>query len=638
VPQDSPHDALLDTLHPRPQLTRERWTDLSGPWGFAYDDDWRGLDEGWQDRADAFDRTIEVPFPPESPASGIADPGFHPVVWYRRSFRTEDAGLRPGERLLVHFGAVDYRASVWVNGRLVVTHEGGHTPFSADITPALHPDGEQVVTVRAEDLPEDLTQPRGKQDWRERPHEIWYERTTGIWQTVWLEPVPAVRIDRISWTPDLHQSILRLRVTLAGTPAAQAQLAALRVGLRLTLHGEVVADDVYAVTGGVLQRDLPLDGARIHFDRRRYLWSPKHPNLLQAQVTLLGRPDAGEEPEQVLDQVGSYCGLRSISTSGGRFVLNGRAYVLRMVLAQNYWPQSHLAAPSPDALRREVQLVKELGFNGVRIHQKVEDPRFLAWCDRLGVVAWGEMPSPLDFDPVTVCRLVGEWTEVLERDRSSPSLVAWVPFNESWGIPNMEDDDRQRDAVRALYHLTRALDPTRPVIGNDGWEHLVSDVFGVHDYSPSGELLRERYGSHQALERTLGQIQPFYRSLTLPGVARAGQPLMVTEFGGITYDPDDQDFWNGYGAVSSAEELLTRYEELVSALLASPVVGGFCYTQLTDTAQERNGLLDEQRRPKADVARIAAANRLDSAAVPADAIAEIQIVHAARTRHMLDRE
>jgi beta-galactosidase/beta-glucuronidase len=625
VPQD-------DELHPRPQLTRERWTDLCGPWAFAYDDDWRGLDEGWHDGGGAFDRTIEVPFPPESPASGIGDTGFHPVVWYRRTFRTEDAGLRPGERLLLHLGAVDYRASVWVNGSLVVTHEGGHTPFSADITAALLPDGEQVVTVRAEDLPEDLTQPRGKQDWRERPHEIWYERTTGIWQPVWLEPVPAVRIDRVTWEPDLHRSVLRLRVALAGT---QGRHEPLRVALRLTLHGEVIADDVYAVTGGILQRDLPLDGARIHFDRRRYLWSPKHPNLLDAELTLLGPAAATQdEPapgqEAVLDRVASYCGLRSISTSGGRFVLNGRAYVLRMVLAQNYWPESHLAAPSPAALRREVELVKELGFNGVRIHQKVEDPRFLAWCDRLGVVAWGELPSTLDFDPVTVRRLTAEWTEVLERDRSSPALVAWVPFNESWGIPNMEDDERQRDAVRALYHLTRAIDPTRPVIGNDGWEHLVSDVFGVHDYSPSGELLRERYGSHEALERSLAQIQPFYRSLTLPGVARAGQPLMVTEFGGITYDPDSEDFWNGYGAVGSAEELLARYEELVSALLASPVVGGFCYTQLTDTAQERNGLLDEHRRPKADPTLIAAVNQLDSAAVPADAIMEIQIVHAAR--------
>jgi hypothetical protein len=381
------------------------------------------------------------------------------------------------------------------------------------------------VTVRAEDLPEDLTQPRGKQDWRERPHEIWYERTTGIWQPVWLEPVPAVRIDRVTWEPDLHRSVLRVRVALAGT---QGRHEPLRVALRLTLHGEVVADDVYAVTGGVLQRDLPLDGSRIHFDRRRYLWSPKHPNLLDAELTLLGPaedPAAGREA--VLDRVASYCGLRSISTSGGRFVLNGRAYVLRMVLAQNYWPQSHLAAPSPAALRREVELVKELGFNGVRIHQKVEDPRFLAWCDRLGVVAWGELPSTLDFDPVTVRRLTAEWTEVLERDRSSPALVAWVPFNESWGIPNMEDDERQRDAVRALYHLTRAIDPTRPVIGNDGWEHLVSDVFGVHDYSPSGELLRERYGSHEALERTLAQIQPV---LPLADPAR-GRPRRAAAHG-----------------------------------------------------------------------------------------------------------
>ena len=618
MPQD-------DVLHPRPTLTRERWTDLTGTWGFAHDDADLGCDQGWHDRSDVFDRTIVVPFPPESPASGIGDTGFHPVVWYRRTFRTEEAGLQPGERLLLHFGAVDYRASVWVNGTLVVTHEGGHTPFTADVTAALRPDGEQVVVVRAEDLPQDLTQPRGKQDWQERPHEIWYERTTGIWQPVWLEPVPAVRIDQVSWTPDLSRSVLRVRVSLAGS-AARTQ--PLRVGLRLTLHGEVVADDVYAVTGGVLQRDLPLDGARIHFDVERYLWTPEHPNLLQAELTLLGR--AEDAPgEQVLDSVASYCGLRSISAKGGRFLLNGRAYVLRMVLAQNYWPQSHLAAPSPEALRREVELVKELGFNGVRIHQKVEDPRFLSWCDRIGVVAWGEMPSPLDFDPVTVQRLASEWGEVLVRDGSSPALVAWVPFNESWGIPNMEDDQRQRDAVRAFYHLTRALDPTRPVIGNDGWEHLVSDVFGVHDYSSTGEVLRERYGSLEALERTLGQVQPNYRSLTLPGVARAGQPLMVTEFGGITYDPDDQDYWNGYGAVSSAEDLLARYEELVAALLASPVVAGFCYTQLTDTGQERNGLLDDQRRPKVDVERIAAVNQLRSAAVPAEALAEVEIVHAA---------
>ncbi|MFL6028104.1 MAG: glycoside hydrolase family 2 protein [Friedmanniella sp.] len=608
---------MTDTreLHPTPQLTRPGWTDLGGPWQFAYDDAYAGLDQGWPERDDVFDRVITVPFPPESAASGIGDRGFHPVVWYRRTF---PADRGPGERLLLHFGAVDYRASVWVNGRLVVVHEGGHTPFRADITGAVVADGENVLTVRVEDPPADPTQPRGKQDWLERPHKVFYERTTGIWQPVWLEAVPATHVSSVRWSPDLRRGALGIRVVVDG-PLRPG----LRLRVRLSLRGETLTDDSYAVTAPVLRRELALDLVAIVHHRREFLWAPEHPNLLDATVTLV-------EDDRAVDEVGSYVGLRSVACSGGRFLLNARPYFLRLVLAQNYWPESHLAAPSPEALRAEVEWVKQLGFNGVRIHQKVEDPRFLYWCDRLGVLAWGEMPSALAFDTATIGRLTREWLEVLERDASAPSLVAWVPFNESWGVPNLEDDRAQRDAVRALFYLTRAVDPTRPVVGNDGWEHLVSDIFGVHDYSASGDVLRERYGSDEALERTLTKVQPYYRTLVLPERQTDGAPLMVTEFGGITYDPGSQSFWNGYGAVQSAAELLNRYTDLVTALLDSPVVTGFCYTQLTDTAQERNGLLDEWRRPKVDPAAVAAVNRRASAAVPADAIAEIQIVHAAQ--------
>ena len=602
-------------LHPTPQLTRRRWTDLAGPWQFAFDDGDLGLDEGWADRDDVFDRVITVPFPPESPASGIGEVRFHPVVWYRRAFAADQ---EPGERLLLHFGAVDYRAQVWVNGRLVATHEGGHTPFHADVTAALSADGENVVTVRAEDPPGDPTQPRGKQDWRERPHGIYYERTTGIWQPVWLEPVPATRVTSLRWTPDLHRGVLGLRVRLDGP-----RRPGLRLRVTLSLRGETVADDSFAVTSAVVRHDVALDRVAIAHHRRDYLWSPAHPNLLDAAVSLV-------EDGRIVDEVGSYAGLRSVTCSGGRFLLNARPYFLRLVLAQNYWPESHLAAPGPDALRAEVEWVRRLGFNGVRIHQKIEDPRFLYWCDRLGVLAWGEMPSALTFDTDTLGRLTREWLEALERDASAPSLVAWVPFNESWSVPDLEADPAQRDAVRGLFHLTRAVDPTRPVIGNDGWEHLVSDIFGVHDYSASGTVLRERYGSVEAVESTLTRVQPYYRSLVLPDRQTDGAPLMVTEFGGITYDPDSDNFWNGYGAVASSEALLERYTDLVTALLDSPVVTGFCYTQLTDTAQERNGLLDEHRVPKVDPAAVAAVNGSASASVPADAIAEIQIVHAAR--------
>jgi hypothetical protein len=304
--------------------------------------------------------------------------------------------------------------------------------------------------------------------------------------------------------------------------------------------------------------------------------------------------------------------------------------VLRMVLAQNYWPQSHLAAPSAAALRREVELVKELGFNGVRIHQKVEDPRFLHWCDALGVMAWVEMPSALDFDTDTVARLTREWLEVLERDASSPSVIGWVPFNESWGLPNLHTEAAQQHAVRALYELTKAVDPTRPVVANDGWEHEVSDIIGVHDYTQEADVLRERYGSREAAQRTLRETEPYYRSLLLRELELGGAPLVISEFGGVTYDPESDAFWNGYGAVDDEEQLAARYAQLVGALLDSPVVAGFCYTQLTDTAQERNGLLYADRRPKVDAARLAAVTKRVSAAVPADAIAEVQIVHAAR--------
>ena len=604
--------------HPRPQMTRPDWTDLNGRWRFAYDDADIGMDERWYERDDVFDKMVTVPFPPESPASGIEDRGFHPVVWYRRTF---SAARSPDGRLLLHFGAVDYRASVWVNGHLVATHEGGHTPFSADVTAVLADDGENVLAVRAEDPPADMTQPRGKQDWLERPHGIFYERTTGIWQPVWLEPVPATHITSVRWSPDLLRGTLRLRVVLDGPVPPGLQL-----GVALQQHGKPLTDDAFAVSATVVQRDLPLDPVAITHHRSQYLWTPAHPNLVDATVTL-------RTEGRVVDEVASYVGLRSAACSGTRFLLNGRPYFLRLVLAQNYWPESHLAAPSAQALREEVEWVKELGFNGVRIHQKIEDPRFLYWCDRLGVLAWGEMPSAQAFDPVTLSRLTREWLEVLERDASVPSLVAWVPFNESWAVPGLEYDPAQRDAVRALFHLTKALDPTRPVIGNDGWEHLVSDIFGVHDYSASGKVLRQRYGSAEALQHTLAKIQPYYKVLMLPDRADSEAPLMVTEFGGITFDPDSQDFWNGYGAVTDAQELLERYTDLATALLDSPVVTGFCYTQLTDTAQERNGLLDERRKPKVDPAALRDVNRRPSAAVPADAIAEIQIVHAASRNH-----
>jgi beta-galactosidase/beta-glucuronidase len=583
--------------------------DLGGPWEFAYDDADIGRQQRWPERDDVFPLRIEVPYPPESPLSGIGDPTFHPVLWYRRTF---DAQAAAGERMLLHFGAVDYRAEVWVNGRFVTAHEGGHVSFTADITEALRPGAEQVLVVRAEDLPTDAQQPRGKQDLQPEPHNVWYQRTSGIWQPVWLEPVPASRVGGARWVTDVDRGVLGAHVDLVGA-AVGCQLQ-----ITVSLRGGLLAEDSYTVTAAAardgLTRDLMLPRPEMRLlDWESWLWSPEYPNLMDVTVTLI------DGSGHTLDRVDSYVGFRSVGTSANRFTLNGRPYYLRLVLAQGYWPQSHLAAPSEDALKREVELAKELGFNGVRLHQKVEDPRFLYWCDRLGLAVWAELPAALDWSAKAARRSIREWVEVLERDISAPSIVTWVPVNESWGVPALQTDPAQQAFVQAMYSLAKALDATRPVVGNDGWEHVVTDMVTVHDYASEGHTLRDRYGSQEAVERSLQEVQPYYRPLLLPGLVLDRQPILLTEFGGVSYQTG-QGFWNAYGTAADDEDFLLRYRDLLDAVLASPVLAGFCYTQLSDTEQEQNGLLTADRRPKADLNALRAITRSFAAAVPGDAI------------------
>lgn len=601
--------AAVGMDHPRPQLRRAQWRDLSGEWQFAFDDAGTGMTEHWQRRRDVFDRTITVPYPFESAASGIGDTGYHAMVWYRLEVA---AAVEPGRRLLLHFGAVDYRAHVWVNGHAVAYHEGGHTPFTADITPALSPDGTQVIVVRAQDSATDLRQPRGKQDWQPAPHAIWYDRTSGIWQPVWLEDVPETRIFSLRWTPHVDARSLDLTVRLRNDRPLHR---ALRLRVALRRNGEVLADDSYLAGTVEVQRRFTLVDSDMSLGHSDLLWSPDQPNLLEATLTLL-------DGDEVVDEVESYTALRSFTASNGRLLLNGRPYFLRLVLAQNFWPESHLAAPTPDSLQQEVQLIKDLGFNGVRLHQKVEDPRFLAWCDRLGLLVWAEMPAAYEFSRQTIGRLTHEWLEVLERDASHPCIIAWVPVNESWGVPALERAPEQEHLVRALYHLTKSVDPERLAVGNDGWEQPVTDIVTVHDYTSRGKVLRQRYGDAASMEHTLVHTQPGYRAVFLPGAERDNHPVVISEFGGVSLDLGSTGSWRGYGGVDTPDQLLDRMEDLISALLASPAVAGFCWTQLTDTQQERNGLATADRTPKVRADRIRDVVRRLSAAVPGDAVSE----------------
>lgn len=579
------------TLHPTPQFTRPSWTDLSGTWGFAIDDDDIGTAAGWADPTHELGGTIRVPYPPESELSGIADTGFHRVLWYRTVVHLTAERPQAGERLLLHAGAVDYRCEVFINGLSAGRHEGGMTPFTLDLTDLLTDATEQVITLRVEDDPLDLAQPRGKQDWRETTHGVFYQRTSGIWQPIWLERVPARHLSHLDWETDLTAGTVTAELALTG-PRAASEWA--RIDLR---HDETIIASTQAVIRDDRARvllDLPI--LRNSMECRDLLWHPDRPTLIDATVTL-------GTAEGEIDVVDSYLGLRSFAAADGGFRLNGQPYFLRMVLEQGYWPQSHLAAPSCEALRREVELIKQLGFNGARLHQKVEDPRFLYWCDRLGLLVWGEMAATFVYTEESRTRLLREWPEVLRRDRSHPSIVAWVPMNESWGVAGIADDAAQRHFASTMYHLTKAIDPTRPTMSNEGWEYTESDIWGVHDYTPSGDSIRARY-TDDALPRTLRDRGPGRRRVLLQPEADHGQPVMITEFGGISYLPDDGRRWFGYSTVDGEQDFLDRLRDLVTAITDQPGLAGFCYTQLTDTAQEINGLLRADRTPKLPMAAV----------------------------------
>lgn len=588
-------------VHPRPQLVRDSFVDLCGVWQFAYDDDDVGLDDQWQLDSERFPRSITVPFPPESALSGIGDKGFHAVVWYQRTVAVPEVG--PDERLLLHFGAVDYEAIVWANGAKVGEHRGGHTPFTCDVTAAVAGPGprELVVVVRAEDQPVDVGQPRGKQDWKLEPHVIWYHRTTGIWQPVWLEVVASTYITELQWTPDLTGARVRAEVRLNRMPARPSTVRILLSGDAQDEDVEVLGEQSVVVREELTVVDIAVPLLRHPQHRTRVLWRPSSPYLVDARVQVVA-------DDAVVDDVSSYLGLRSVDTAGGRMTVNGRAVYLRGVLAQGYWPESHLAAPDATALRREVELVKELGFTSVRVHQKVEDPRFLYWCDRLGVLVWAEMANAFRFDTSTVERLTSEWVEVLRRDRSHPCIVTWVPHNESWGIDDLVEDRAQRSYATAMYHLTKAIDPTRPVISNDGWEHTESDLWTVHDYASRGMRLRHRYGTEAGVRQLVraGRVQN--RQVRLYPSIERGQPVVLSEFGGVRFEAAGDDYGDGWGysEVRTREAFLERLEELFGAVRDSPALAGWFYTQLTDTVQEQNGLLTEDRRPKAPVKKLRA--------------------------------
>lgn len=576
--------------YPRPQLQRDSWQSLNGVWEFAIDSQLE-----WTVPAQVeWDLTILVPFSPETSSSGVQNTGLYSSVWYRRSF--ERPTLQPGERLVLHFGAVDYSATVWVNQIQISTHQGGYTPFQVDVTEVLAGDGLQEIVVHAQDDPADLAKPRGKQDWQLDSHSIWYPRTTGIWQTVWMEILPATYIEALKWTASLERWDIGIEARVGGDMHGEWTLT-----VRLHSGDQVLAADTYRIISGEVNRRIALSDPGIDDYRNQLLWSPQSPTIINAELEL--RDSDGH----VVDRVFSYTAIRAVAIQGDRFILNGRPLILRMVLDQGYWPETGLTAPNDEALLQDVLLAKKLGFNGVRKHQKIENPRFLYWADHMGLLVWEEMPSAYRYTRRSIDRLTREWIEVIRRDLSHPCIVTWVPFNESWGVPDLPESPAQRNFVQALYHLTKALDPSRPVIGNDGWESVATDIIGIHDYDAKPESITRRYAANSVDSTLFPRERPGGRMLIVDGKFTAGQPIVLTEFGGIALGNNLEDDNWGYSHAGTPAQFLQSYSHLLEAVRSLPSLAGFCYTQFTDTYQETNGLLYADRTPKVSIDEIALA-------------------------------
>jgi beta-galactosidase/beta-glucuronidase len=578
--------------YPRPQFVRREWLNLNGEWEFAFDDANRGREQGWHFGL-PLERRINVPFPYQSELSGVGDKGVHEIVWYARSFEVP-AEWR-GQNVLLNFGAVDYRTTVWVNGKEVGHNQGGHVPFQFNIAPYLNHEANRL-TLRVEDR-QNPRQPRGKQSTTGRPHDIDYYNTTGIWQTVWLEPVPPIRIEDIRLNASARESAIEIGVLLH----APATRWALEVEA-LEEDGAVVARKRVEIRVAAAQVKLDIPEARP--------WSPESPYLYGLRIRLF-------EGERLLDEVESYAGLRDVELRDGRVWLNDAPVYLAMILDQGYWPEGYLAAPSDASLRADVEWTKKFGFNGARKHQKIEDPRWLYWCDRLGLLVWEEMPNAREWSSMAEERLAAEWKRAVRRDYNHPCIICWVPVNESMGFPKLRQNHPGQHAfIERMVAMTRQLDQKRPVIDNDGWEHTdITDICAIHDYTPTAALLRERYQE----TTTGGPLPPHVwignKPLFVLGSRYRGQPIVLSEVGGFLMIPpnvpaEERDLlYRFYGSVHTAEELLAKYHDLMEGIASLPFLAGFCYTQLTDIEQEINGLLTYDRRPKVRPEEVAELHR-----------------------------
>ena len=566
-------DKNLRPEYPRPQKVRKDWLNLNGEWDFAVDNDARGIELGYP-MADSFDKKIIVPFCPESRLSGLEMKGFMNGVWYTRTVQLPDSWRDAGRRTFLNIDASDYITTAFVNGQEVGAHRGGYISFSFDITDALC-EGENRITIYATDDTRSKSVPSGKQSDREGSYGCFYTRTTGIWQTVWLENTPAAYIKDFKLTPSVDDCAVRIDIK---TVAAAGEM------LKTTVYydGDMVGNN---------EREIKWDNASFSLAlSEEYLWDIDSPCLYDIVFEL------GE------DRVESYFGLRDIALRDGKLYLNGRPVFQRLILDQGFYPDGIYTAPSDDELVGDITRAMDMGYNGARLHEKIFEPRFLYHADRLGYLVWGEYPNwGLDVSSESAYKnMLPEWLEELCRDYNHPSIIGWCPLNET-------QRDIDPELVRYLYNVTKAYDPTRLFIDNSGWFHIAGtyDMYDVHDYLGEPLKFREKYWvltEGKPAECMLDNDEGSRK------IGESDEICFVSEFGGARFvlDADNGgDNW-GYGSqVKDTEDFIARYKGLVDALLDNPKISAFCYTQLTDVEQEMNGLYTYDRRAKFPPERIA---------------------------------
>ena len=572
--------------YPRPQLVRKNWMNLNGEWDFAFDEKNLGEKEKWQEQFPD-QHKIQAPFTYETPASGIGRQERCDRVWYRKKICISK---QQAKRYLLHFEGCDFETRVWVNGQFSGSHKGGYSRFSFDVTELLH-DGENEICVSAQDS-FDTRQPRGKQRWRKENFACWYVQTTGIWKTVWMEEVPQLYVKSLKITPLLSQQSVQIDWELEGDVRgadASLEFAVSFRGKQIHQSSQKISRPYGTTVFSVFCDDEDLGEYGV------LLWAPGEPNLYDLDVQLCAK--------EAQDCVGSYFGMREIRIDQCNVLLNGRPLYQRLILDQGYWEDSHLTPPSEEALTEDIDKILALGYNGVRKHQKTEDERFLYWCDVKGVLVWSEMASAYEFDDYAVEEFTREWMEIVRQNYSHPSIITWTPFNESWGIPQVKTDPRQQHFTEEIYHLTKAVDPYRPVIVNDGWEHTVSDIITLHDYEEEGKTFLERYTK---LKEEILDTEVYHsstKSAFANGYGYQGQPVIISEFGGIAFDGTGEGW--GYGnKVEDEDAFLRRFDEITTAVKEVPYACGYCYTQVTDVQQEINGLMDMRRNFKVDPEKI----------------------------------